>query len=158
MSTETPISPVPASIAHDINVLSDVTRTLIDSHKGYATCVDAVDDSYALAKSFGERADARAALIAEFKAEIAALGGDAPNEGSIAGAAHRVWTSFTTLFSDDEKAAIEAVDDGEEYLAEKIERALDSDVLAARTRDLLVRAHASAREGERFADALDKAL
>ena len=144
--------------APDLDILIDVTRTLIDSHKGYETCVEAVEDSHALRKSFAERAAARSALIAEFQAEIRALGGEAPTAGSVVGVAHRAWTTFTTLFADDEKAAIEAVDDGEEFLAERIEDKLGDTRLAPRTRDLLQRAQTSAREGERFAEALDKAL
>ena len=147
-----------SSAANDLLVLQDITRTLIDSHQGYETCVDAVEDNYALRRSFQDRAEARSRLIGEFQAEIAALGGEAPTAGSIVGAAHRAWTSFTTLFADDEKAAIEAVDDGEEFLAEKIEDKLGDTRLSPRTRELLQRAQQSAREGERFADALDKAL
>ncbi len=142
----------------DVAVLNTITKTLIDSHKGYETCCEVSDDSYALAKNFRERADARSELIREFQAEVTALGGEAATAGSVAGAAHRAWTGFTKMFVDDEKAAIEAIDDGEEYLAEKIEAALNDTSLAPRTQELLRKAHASAREGERFADALDKAL
>ena len=146
------------TLKNDIDVLNDVTQTLIDSHKGYETCCEVSDDSYALQTNFQQRAQARADLIKEFQAQVQALGGEPATSGSIAGAAHRAWTSFTTLFSDDEKAAIEAIDDGEEYLAEKIEGCLTNDHLDMRTRELLQKAHASAREGERFADALEKAL
>ena len=144
--------------ARDLDILTDVTRTLIDSHKGYETCVEAVDDAYALRKTFAERAAARDALIKEFQAEIAVLGGDAPTTGSVVGAAHRAWTGFKTLFADDEKAAIASVDEGEEFLAESIEDKLGDARLAPRTRELLIKAHASARDGERFASALDEAL
>ncbi|MEM7729636.1 MAG: PA2169 family four-helix-bundle protein [Pseudomonadota bacterium] len=145
-------------MANDIDVLNSVTKTLIDSHKGYETCVEAADDSYALQSNFQERALRRAELIREFQAEVQKLGGEPSTAGSVAGAAHRAWTSFTTLFADDEKAAIEAIDDGEEFLADKIEAELETQTLAPRTRELLQKAHADAREGERFADALEKAL
>ena len=145
-------------LPEDVTVLNTITQTLIDSHKGYETCCEATDDNYALAKNFRERADARSDLIREFQAEVTSLGGEAATAGSVAGAAHRAWTSFTTIFVDDEKAAIEAIDDGEEYLAEKIEGALENASLSPRTQELLRKAHASAREGERFADALEAAL
>ncbi|WP_298916625.1 PA2169 family four-helix-bundle protein [uncultured Algimonas sp.] len=142
----------------DIDILNDVTKVLIDSHKGYETCVEVSDDSYALQSNFRERAERRAGLIREFQAEVQKLGGAPSTAGSVAGAAHRAWTSFTTLFADDEKAAIEAIDDGEEFLADKIEDVLKDEALQPRTRELLQKAHADAREGERFADALDNAL
>jgi uncharacterized protein (TIGR02284 family) len=146
-------------MANDIDVLNSVTKTLIDSHKGYETCVEASDDSYALQQNFRERAARRAELIREFQAEVQTLGGEPNTAGSVAGAAHRAWTSFTTIFADDEKAAIEAIDDGEEFLADKIQAELEAQtLLAPRTRELLQKAHADAREGERFADALDKAM
>ena len=145
------------SHAHDIDVLNDITKTLIDSHQGYATCVEAVGN-HALTKNFQDRADARRDLVNEFQQAVSDLGGTPETGGSVVGAAHRAWTQFTTLFADDEKAAIEAVDDGEEFLAEKIEDKLGDSRLQPATRDLLTRAHQSAREGERFADALDKAL
>lgn len=145
-------------MATDIDVLNTVTKSLIDSHKGYETCVEVTDDSYALQTNFQERAERRAVLIREFQAEIQKLGGEPSTSGSVAGAAHRAWTSFTTVFADDEKAAIEAIDDGEEFLAEKIEGCLEYTELQPRTRELLQKAHADAREGERFADALDNAL
>ena len=144
--------------ARDIGVLNDVTQTLIDSHKGYETCVEAVGTNAALSKAFRDRADARSALIREFQTAVQTLGGTPATSGSVVGAVHRAWTSFTTLFADDEKAAIEAVDDGEEFLAETIEDKLGDTRLMPATRELLVKAHESAREGERFADALDNAL
>ncbi|GLQ21086.1 PA2169 family four-helix-bundle protein [Algimonas porphyrae] len=145
-------------MTNDIDILNDVTKTLIDSHKGYETCVDVSDDSYALQSNFRDRAERRAALIQEFQSHVRTLGGEPSTSGSVAGAAHRAWTSFTTLFADDEKAAIEAIDDGEEYLAEKIEACLNDAAIQPGTRELLQKAYTDAREGERFADALEKAL
>jgi len=145
-------------MADDIAILNTITKTLIDSQKGYQTCCEVVDDSYALKSNFQERAMRRTALVREFQAEVQSLGGEPSTTGSVAGAAHRAWTSFTTLFADDEKAAVEAIDDGEEYLAEKIEAVLKSETVSPRTRELLQKAHADARDGERFADTLEKVL
>lgn len=145
-------------MSNDINVLNDVTETLIDSRKGYEKCIEVSEDSYALRSNFQERAQRRSQLIQEFQNEIRTLGGEPTNDGSIAGTAHRAWTQFTTLFQDDEKAAVEAIDDGEDFLAEKIESKLEETTLNTRTRELLQKAHADARDGERFADALERAL
>lgn len=142
----------------NIDALNSVTKTLIDSHKGYETCAEVSDDSYRLQSNFRERATNRAQMISQFQAEVRALGGEPQTSGSVAGSAHRAWTNFTTLFQDDEKAAVEAIDDGEEHLAEKIEGQLKDADLTPRTRALLQQAHSSAREGERFADALEGAM
>lgn len=145
-------------MSNDIKVLNDVTETLIDSCKGYQKCVDVSEDSYALRSNFTERAQRRSLMIQEFQNEVRNLGGEPKEDGSVAGAAHRAWTDITTLFQDDEKAAVEAIDDGEDFLADKIQSKLEDGALAPRTRELLQQAHADARDGERFAEALDKAL
>lgn len=142
----------------DIEALNSVTETLIDSQKGYAKCCEVVEDSYALRSNFQERAQKRLNLVEEFQAEVRALGGEPEDTGSVAGKAHRAWTSFTTIFSDDEKAAAEAIDDGEEFLADKIESVLEKQTFQPRTRALLQKAYVDAREGERFADALENVL
>lgn len=145
-------------MTNDIDILNTVTTTLIDSQKGYQQCIETADDSYALQQNFRERAQRRSQLVQEFQNEVRAHGGEPSTDGSIAGKAHRAWTSFSSVFIDDEKAAVEAIDDGEDYLAEKIENALENNQLQPRTRELLQKAHADAREGERFADALENVL
>ena len=145
-------------MSNDINILNDVTETLIDSRKGYQKCIEVSDDSYALRSNFLERAQRRSQLIEAFQNEVRSLGGEPKDDGSVAGTAHRAWTQFTTLFQDDEKAAVAAIDDGEDFLADKIESKLNDEALAPRTRELLQQAHADARDGERFADALENAM
>jgi len=142
----------------DIDVLNSVTKTLIDSHKGYERCCEVVDDSYALRSNFQERAQKRLTLVKDFQDQVRKLGGEPEEDGSVAGKVHRAWTSFSTLFANDEKAAVEAIDDGEEFLAEKIEKVLSDHELLPGTRVLLHRAQADATDGENFADALEKAL
>lgn len=142
----------------NVKVLNSVTKTLIDSCKGYETCAEMSDDSYALRSEFTRRATERRMLVGEFQQQVRTYGGDPKDDGSLSGAVHRGFTKFTGLFQDDEKAAVEALDDGEEFLAEKIEGKLDHEDLSAETRTLLQRAHSSAREGERFADLLEKTI
>ena len=138
----------------NIDVLNDVTTTLIDSQKGYKKVSEIASDSYALRGKFMERETERNALIAAFQQRVSDLGGEPTTSGGIGGAMHRAWTDFTTLFQKDEKAALEAVDDGEDHLADKIESKMKTEGLDTATIELLGRALTSAREGERFADLL----
>jgi uncharacterized protein (TIGR02284 family) len=142
----------------DIDVLNDVTKTLIDSRKGYETCCEVADDSFALQSNFQARAQRRRLLVKEFQDEVRSLGGEPQDNGSITGSAHRAWTEFTSLFSNDQKAAAEAIDDGEEHLAKKIEDKLDEEDLTPKTRLLLAKAVLDARDGESFADKLEAVL
>ena len=141
----------------DIEVLNSVTRTLNDSIKGYETCCDVSDDSHFLRSQFQKRLDERRALAEEGKQLVRSLGGEPETEGSAKGAVHRGFLRFTSLFRDDEQAAISALDDGEEFLAEKIEDKLEEPGLSAATQAFLTKAMKSARDGECFADRLEEA-
>lgn len=140
---------------NNIEVLQDVTAKLIDSCEGYQMCADIVEDNNVLKNEFMQRKNKREVLVNEFNTTIAALGGEVKDNGSAAGAAHRAFTKFVNVFKDDEEAAVDALDDGEEYLAEYIEKKRDEDGLSPDTIVLLNKAHASALDGERFADFLD---
>ena len=142
----------------DIEALNDVTKTMIDSYKGYEQCLEVAEDSFPLTNSFRQRATRRSELINEFQAEVRSLGGEPETDGSALGSAHRAWLNVTAVFQDDRKAAVEAIDDGEEFLADKIENALQDETYSPRTRELLQTAQMSAREGERFAEAMEAAL
>ena len=89
-----------------------------------------------------------------FQARVRELGGDPETEGGTAGTLHRGWADFTSLFMSDEKAALEAVADGEDYLGDRIDSKLEKADLDPETVELLKRAKNSARQGENFADAL----
>ena len=139
----------------NIKTLNSVTKTLIDSCQGYQTCVDVSDDSYALQTEFRRRQGERSELVSQFQNQVRELGGEPVDSGSMTGAVHRGFTRFSSMFRDDESAAISALDDGEEFLAEKIEDKLEDNVFDPKTEALLRQAHQSAKSGERFADMLD---
>lgn len=142
----------------NIDTLNDVTKTLIDSQKGYQTAYEITEENYALRSDFMRRASNRSKLITEFQEKVRRLGGEPQESGGITGAAHRGWTNFSSMFQKDEKAALSAIDDGEEHLADEIEKKLKSDELDAETQALLRKAHMSAADGERFADRMEDTL
>lgn len=136
----------------EIKVLNSVTKTLIDSCKGYETCAEIADDNFALQNEFQRRKSERESLVSEFQNQVRTFGGEPVDSGSASGAVHRGFTRFTSMFQNDESAAISALDDGEEFLAEKIEDRLHDYNLNPATSQLLQKAHQSACSGERFAD------
>lgn len=141
-----------------LKTLNDITATLIDSYEGYQKCLEISQEDYALRGNFMARAKERSQLINEFQAEVRQLGGNPTVQGSLAGKIHRGFTQFSSLFRDDEKAAVSAIDDGEDFLAERIENALEKKDLTITAKALLRRAHASAKAGERYADMIDDAI
>ncbi|CAM3715843.1 PA2169 family four-helix-bundle protein [Litorimonas haliclonae] len=130
-----------------IDILNDVTQTLIDSYEGYKICLEDMEEGYALRSHFSRRAASRSQLISEFQTAVRDLGGEPVTKGSVSGAAHRGWTKLTALFQDDEKAARQAVDDGERFLAERINEQLRDPGLTPNTQVLLRNAYASATKG-----------
>ena len=138
----------------DVDVLKDVTKMLIDSQKGYAKAAEVTDDNYVLHAEFMERSQERAQLITDFQTQTQSLGAEPETDGGVLGTLHRAMTDFSSLFRDDEKAALGAIDDGEERLAEYIESKLDDDITPP-TRGLLQNAHMSARAGEAYAERME---
>ncbi len=139
----------------NIEVLNDVTAKLIDSCKGYQMCAEVSEDNIVLKNQFMQRQIARKELVDEFQSKIAAMGGDVEIDGTALGSFHRGYTKFVSIFKDDSEAAVDALDTGEEHLAEYIQDQLKEEGITTDTSLLLRKAHASAVEGERFADLLD---
>ena len=136
---------------HDADVLNTVTRTLIDSQKGYQTCSEVVRDDPVLSAELMSRHHDRVSLVHIFQTATVALRGSRRVSGSAAGALHRGFTRLTALFRNERVAAASALDNGEEYLTEMIENRLEDSSLQLKTRDLLQMALVSARGGERLA-------
>lgn len=141
----------------NVETLKDVTKMLIDSRRGYAEAADNVDDDFMFQQEFQQRADERQMLINKFQQRTEALGGEAETDGNASGVLHRLAMDFSSMFGDDREKALDAIDDGEERLADHIESKMKSEKLDAETRMLLQEAHRAATEGERFAERLSDA-
>ncbi len=142
----------------NVDALNDVTKTLIDSQKGYEKVCEISDDSFALRSKFQSLAAERTDLIGRFQEQVRSYGGTPETSGGAGGALHRVWADFTSLFQNDEKAALEAVEGGEEHLAKEVASKLENKGLDQVTIDLLERARASACYGENFAEQAEKSF
>ena len=138
-----------------IEELNDITKLMIDSFKGYKSAIDESDDSFSLRQEFAQRAERRSIYIAEIQDYVRSLGGEPAVNGTARGAVHRGWLNFANIFRDDERGALNAVENGESYLAESIEDVLEDDDIDARGRDLLRKAHADVAAGRDFAGLLE---
>lgn len=140
---------------NEISALNDVTKMLIDSQKGYEMAAEVADDNHHLSQSFKSRATQRGDLVNKFQQRVRDLGGEPQTEGGVLGSLHRSMTEFSSIFTSNEKAALNAIDDGEERLAEKVSNELENGTFSALSQDLMGEARQSARMGERFADTRD---
>ncbi len=87
------------------------------------------------------------------------LGGDPSDTGSVAGAAHRAFLDFRQMFSArDDKAIVEEVERGEDYIKEKYQTALSSANLEPERRAIVERAYQSVRAGHDRVSALKHQL
>src|SRR3982751_6497668 len=110
----------------EITTLNTLIATLIDSITGYE---DAASNSEAgrFQQIFRERAGERQRVVEELRAEVRRLGGNPEDDGSFMGKTHQRFLDLKSAITGrDEKAIIDEVERGEDYLKEKWQGALQS--------------------------------
>jgi uncharacterized protein (TIGR02284 family) len=131
----------------EIAALNTLTATLIDSVTGFEDAAANID-SPRLAETFRERASERRRLVEELRSEVSRLGGDPEDDGSILGKTHQRFLDLKAAIAGrDEKAVIDEVDRGEDYLKSKFRAALQSGDLKGETHDLVERLYQKVKEG-----------
>jgi uncharacterized protein (TIGR02284 family) len=129
-----------------VGTLETLTTTLIDSVNGYRDSAQNAEGTR-FQELFRRNADERSQIVEELRAEITRLGGNAPDDGSFLGATHQRFLDLKAAVTGrDDKAIINEVERGEDYLKEKFETALKAD-LAPETRSIIERAYQSVRKG-----------
>lgn len=132
---------------HDIGVLNTLIKTTIDSVNGYR---DAAEDDKAgrFAAIFRERASERQQCVSQLQAEVRRLGGDPSDSASAMGSAHQAFMGLKDkLMGHEEKAVIDEVERGEDYIKDKYETALKDDRLSPQARTVIQEAYGSVRSG-----------
>lgn len=143
---------------HDISVLNGLIETTLDSVKGFS---DAAEDTNAGSHEgfFRQMAQERSGVAARLQSLVAGLGGDPEQHSSYGAAAHRGFMNLKeTLTGSNERAVIEEVERGEDYLKSKYEAALADTEVGAETRRVIEEAYQSVRKGHDRASALKHSL
>jgi uncharacterized protein (TIGR02284 family) len=131
----------------EIATLNTLTATLIDSVNGFEDAAGNTE-SERLRTMFRECASERNGVVEELRGEIRRLGGTPEDDGSFMGKTHQRFLDLKAAVTGrDEKAIINEVEKGEDYLKEKFETALNSDKLTAESRPVVERAYQSVRSG-----------
>tara|TARA_R110000824_G_scaffold111734_2_gene260422 strand:- start:522 stop:965 length:444 start_codon:yes stop_codon:yes gene_type:complete len=138
------------------DILNDILETLIDSTDGYEKAAELADRS-TFKDFFTRRATSRRAMAAAVRNEIAQLGGTPEADGTILASAHRVFMNISAVVRDHDEAVIEAVDNGEEYLRMKFDKALERDELSTTAKTLLRNFQGELRADGRLIDHLEEA-
>ena len=143
---------------NDLATLKTLTSTLNDSVNGYREAAKDVH-SNEFRDLFTQFADDRSRCSADLQAEVRRLGGEPDTDGSTLGSVHQTWLDLKAAVTGrDDKAIINEVERGEDYLKEKFEAALNSDNLTGESRLVVERAYQSVREGHDRMSALKHGL
>ena len=130
-----------------ITALNSLITTVIDSINGYEDSATNVDNQR-LSEIFRERANERQQVVEDLRAEVRRLGGEPEEGGSFLGKAHQRFEDLKAAITGrDEKAIINEVERGEDYLKAEFEAAIESDELAGESRAAVERAYQSVRSG-----------
>ena len=131
----------------EITTLKTLTSTTIDSINGFEESAKHVD-SDRIRQIFRERANERQQVVEQLRTEVRRLGGEPPEDGSFMGKTHQRFEDLKAAITGrDEKAIINEVERGEDYLKEKFETALKEGELSGESRAVVERAYQSVRSG-----------
>lgn len=131
----------------DKTTLNTLLATLTDSINGYRESAENIEDG-SLRQLFLDSAEERSRVAEDLRGEVRRLGGDPNDDGSFLGKSHQVFLDLKAAVTGrEDKAIINEVERGEDYLKEKFETALQSDKLAGETRSVVEQAWTSVRRG-----------
>jgi uncharacterized protein (TIGR02284 family) len=138
-------------------VLETLIDTMHDSVEGYRKAAAAAQTP-GVRRVLENQGAKRRRSLDRLNSELVRQGGGLMTKGTTAGALHHVWLEITTLFENGDEAALGRVQEGEDYLAGKIDEALDDTRLDPSTRALLQEVRAEVREGERLAEQIEQQI
>lgn len=131
----------------EISTLNTLIATTIDSINGYEESAKHIDNER-FSEVFRQRANERQQVVQDLRAEVRRLGGEPEEGGTFLGKTHQRFEDLKAAITGrDEKAIINEVERGEDYLKGKFEAALNSAELSGESRTVVERAYQSVRSG-----------
>lgn len=137
------------------SVFKSLTDTTFDSVEGYRKAAD-LADSPQLTQALQQRAQQREQTLRQMNAELERQGDELVTKGTLTGEMHQMWQSITSAFESNDEAASERVEEGEDYIKGKFEKALESDQLEAQERAIVQQCYDDICSGERFGDSIER--
>ncbi len=130
-----------------ISTLNTLITTLIDSVNGFEDAAANTDNQH-FQQLFREHSSDRRQVAEELRAEVRRVGGDPSDDASFMGQTHQRFLDLKAAVTGrDDKAIVNEVERGEDYLKEKFETALNSQDLTGDSRAVVERAYQSVRAG-----------
>jgi len=140
----------------DVTVLNTLITTTIDSANGYEKSADDVRGGR-FEQMFSEMAAERRQIVSDLQAAVREAGGTPNDDGSLKADLHRRWIDLRTAVTGGggDRAVIEEVERGEDYLKGKYNAALgDATGLSDTARNAIRKAYESVSAGHDKASAL----
>ena len=130
-----------------ITTLNTLIATTIDSVNGYEDSAQNIENER-FREIFRQRASERQEVVQKLREEVRRLGGNPEDDGSFLGKAHQRFEDLKAAVTGrDEKAIINEVERGEDYLKEKWQAALQSGNLQGESHDLVEQCYQSVKSG-----------
>jgi len=136
------------AVDHDIAALNSLITTTIDSCDGYERAAEEASAAR-FREMFRDCATERRQALADLQQTVRELGGTPNDDGSFAAGVHRRWLDLKESLAGDggDKAVIEEVERGEDYIKEKYESALEDGELSPTAIEAIAVAYQSVRQG-----------
>lgn len=133
---------------HDVDVLNSLITTTIDSAHGFEHSAEHAEAGR-FRELFSQFARERREVVSALQETVRALGGTPNDDGSLKGDLHRRWIDLRDALSGGagDKAVIEEVERGEDYLKGKYDAALADTALSETALGAIRAAYLSVREG-----------
>jgi uncharacterized protein (TIGR02284 family) len=131
---------------HDINVLNGLIETTLDSADGYREAAKETEDNR-YKSVFEKRSFERQQVATDLQGSVRQLGGEPEDDGSILAKAHRAFLDVKHALLRDEQAVVNSVENGEDHIKAKFERALEDSDVSATTKETIRRAYDSVKSG-----------
>ncbi len=142
----------------DVAVLNTLLSTVYDSVKGYESSSRDVDSNEVQAL-FHEGAKERTEVAHMLRDAIVSMGGDPTDSPSMLGSAHLAFTKLREMVSTrEDKAIIEEVERGEDYIKEKFETAIGNVDLSPQALTVVQQAYTKVKQGHDRARDLKQAV
>lgn len=129
----------------DLAILKTLTSTLNDSVNGYREAAKDVESDQ-FRDLFSDFAEKRSRASADIEAEVRRLGGEPDQDGTALGGIHQAWLDIKAAVTGrDDKAVINEVERGEDFIKGKYEAALKDEELPQNVRQVVSQAYDSIR-------------
>ncbi|WP_435202252.1 ferritin-like domain-containing protein [Qipengyuania sp. 902] len=137
------------------STFKSLTDTTFDSVEGYRKAAEKAD-SPQLQQALNQRLQQREETLRQMNAELERQGDDLVTKGTMTGEAHQMFASISDMFESGDEAAAERVEEGEDYIKNKFQEAIESNQLEAQERAVVEQCYNEICEGEQFGDMIEK--